>query len=119
MLVDRERHFLPRPDPKGSADICFLSRTPAMSGDPTVTPGLKLSLRAGFWPDCYREISEVGPPACLRPVGWQIHVFSREQSGRNPARRVNFRPGITVVYHRVYIYIYIYTRSAYGTLRCL
>ncbi len=26
-------------------------------------PGCKSAFRAGFWPDCYRENTEIGPPA--------------------------------------------------------
>ncbi len=30
-----------------------------------VLPGRKSAFRAGFWPDCYLEITEFGPPAGL------------------------------------------------------
>ncbi len=30
---------------------------------PIVLPGRKWAFRAGFWPDCYRESTEMGPPA--------------------------------------------------------
>ncbi len=32
-----------------------------------VLPGRKSAFRAGIWPDCYREITEIGSPAGLRP----------------------------------------------------
>ncbi len=28
-----------------------------------VLPGRKAAFRAGFWPDCYRESTDIGPPA--------------------------------------------------------
>jgi hypothetical protein len=33
-----------------------------------VLPDRKSAFRAGFWPDCYRESNEIGPPAGLRPA---------------------------------------------------
>jgi hypothetical protein len=42
-----------------------------------VLPARKSALRAGFCPDCYRESTEIGPPAGPRPAGGQILVFSR------------------------------------------
>ncbi len=41
----------------------------------TVVPSHKSAIRAGFWPDCYRERTEIGPPACTRPAGEQISLF--------------------------------------------
>ena len=32
-----------------------------------VLPGRKVAFRAGFWPDCCRESTEIGPPAKIRP----------------------------------------------------
>ncbi len=40
-------------------------------------PGRKSAFRAGFWPDCYRESPEIGPPAGLRPAGGPILLLSR------------------------------------------
>ncbi len=40
-------------------------------------PGRKSDLRAGFWPYCYRENIEIGPPAGRRPAGGPISVVSR------------------------------------------
>ena len=31
-----------------------------------VLPGRKSAFRAGFWPECYRESTEIGPPAGRR-----------------------------------------------------
>ncbi len=42
-----------------------------------VLPGRKPDFRAGFWPDCYRERTEIGPPAGLRPAGGPISVLFR------------------------------------------
>jgi hypothetical protein len=42
-----------------------------------VLPGRKSAFRAGFWPDCYREYIEIGPPAGLGPAGGPFSVFSR------------------------------------------
>ncbi len=42
-----------------------------------VLPGRKSAFRAGFWPDCYREKTEIGPPAGLRPAGGPMSVLSR------------------------------------------
>ncbi len=42
-----------------------------------VLPGRKSAFRAGFWPDCYREGTEIGPPTGLRPAGGLISVPSR------------------------------------------
>jgi hypothetical protein len=39
--------------------------------------GPYIGLRAGFWPDCYREGTEMGPPAGRRPVGGPISLLSR------------------------------------------
>ncbi len=33
--------------------------------------------RAGFWPGCYRERTDIGAPAGIRPAGLPISVFSR------------------------------------------
>ncbi len=35
------------------------------------------AFRAGFWPDCFRESTEIGPPAGRRPAGGPISVLSR------------------------------------------
>ncbi len=59
-------------------------------------PGRKLAFRAGFWPDCYRENTKIGPPAGLRPAGEPISVLSRQQSGQNPARKADFWLGSTI-----------------------
>ncbi len=41
-----------------------------------VLPGRKSAFRAGFWPDCSRESTEIGPPAGRRPAGGPISVLS-------------------------------------------
>ena len=40
-------------------------------------------------------------PAGLRPAGMPILKLSRSESGRNPARKTDFRPGGTLAKHRV------------------
>jgi hypothetical protein len=59
-------------------------------------PGRKSAFRAGFWPDCFREGTEIGPPAGLRPAGGPISVISRWQSCQNLARESDFRLGTTI-----------------------
>ena len=54
-----------------------------------VLPGRKLAFRAGFWPDCYRGSTEIGPPAGLRPAGGPISMLLR-WCGQNPARKGRF-----------------------------
>jgi hypothetical protein len=45
------------------------------------------AFRAGFWPDCYRETTEIGPPSGRRPAGGPISVVSRLQSGQRPPQK--------------------------------
>ncbi len=45
--------------------------------DARVPPGLKSAFRAGLWPDCYRESTEIGHPAVPRPAGGRILGVSR------------------------------------------
>ncbi len=42
-----------------------------------VLPGRKSAFRAGFWSDRYRENTDIGPPAGLRPAGGPMSVSSR------------------------------------------
>ncbi len=42
-----------------------------------VLPGRKSAFRAGFWPDCYLERTEIGPPAGRRLAGGPNSVLSR------------------------------------------
>ena len=51
-------------------------------------PARKSAFRAGFWPDCYRERTQIGLPAGLRPAGGLISVLSFP--GSSPAK---IRPG--------------------------
>ncbi len=55
-------------------------------------PGRKSVFRAGFWPDCYRESTDIGLPAVLRPAGGPISVFSRLQSGQIRPGRLIYGP---------------------------
>ncbi len=72
---------------QGSGTLC----------DAMMLPDLKSAFRARLWPKCYRESTGMGPPADLRPAGGTISVLSRWQSGQNPAREADFRPGSTIV----------------------
>jgi hypothetical protein len=49
-------------------------------------PGRKSAFRAGFQPDCYRENTEIGPPAGRRPAQGRFRCFP----GSSPAQ---IRPG--------------------------
>ena len=61
-----------------------------------VLPGRKSGFRAGFRPDSIRESIEISPSAGRRPAGGLILMLSRLESGRNPARKPDFRPGSTI-----------------------
>ncbi len=61
-----------------------------------VLPGHKSAFRAGFWLDCCRKRTEIGPPAGLRPAGRPISVLSRQLSCQNLARNADLRPGSTI-----------------------
>ncbi len=58
-----------------------------------VLPGRKSSFLAGFRLDFSRESFKVTSPAGRRPAGGLILKLSQYESGRNPARKANFRPG--------------------------
>ncbi len=55
-----------------------------------VFPGRKSAFRAGFWPDCYRESPEIGPPAG-RLSFWAVHsheaLWPRSRPGGELGRR--------------------------------
>ncbi len=57
-----------------------------------VPPGHKSAFRAGFWPACDRESTEMGPPAGRRPAGGHISVLSRWQSGQIRSGRPTYGP---------------------------
>ncbi len=55
-----------------------------------VFPGHKSAFRSGFWPGCYRESIEIGPPAGRRTDFGFFPVAFRPKSGpegRFPARK--------------------------------
>jgi hypothetical protein len=54
-----------------------------------VLPGHKSAFRAGFGPDCYREDTEIGPPAGRRPAGGPISVFSWSLGKIRPGRPIS------------------------------
>jgi hypothetical protein len=53
------------------------------------------------WPDSSRYNIEIGPPAGFRPAGGPLLRRFRLESGRNPARKTDFRPGTINASHRV------------------
>ncbi len=55
--------------------------------------GRESTLRAGFWQDCYREGTETVPPAGRKANGGPLSEVSHMQSGPNPARKDDPRPG--------------------------
>ncbi len=65
----------------------------ATSGYVIELPGLKSVLRGGFRPDSNREYIKIGSPAGLRPAGRLIVRLSRLESGRQPTRKIDARPG--------------------------
>ncbi len=61
-----------------------------------VLPGRISGFRARFRQDSTRENLTISSPAGLRPAGRPILKISRIESGRNPTRKPDFRPGSTV-----------------------
>ncbi len=59
-------------------------------------PGRKSGFRAGFRPDSRRESLKIGHPAYRRPAVGLVLKFFRFESGRNPARKPDIRPGISL-----------------------
>jgi hypothetical protein len=64
-------------------------------------PGQKSVFRTGFRPDSNRKNFKSGPPAGRKPTGGPILTFSRLESGRNPSRKPDFRPGSTIAEQRL------------------
>ncbi len=64
-------------------------------------PCWKPGFRAGLRPDSSLEHVKICPPPDLRPAGGPVLMFSRLESGRNPARKSDFRPGSTIAQRRV------------------
>jgi hypothetical protein len=58
-----------------------------------VLPGWKSGFWAGLRPDSGRESFKIGHPAGLGPAGGPILRLSEFESGRNVARKPDFRPG--------------------------
>ncbi len=61
-----------------------------------VLPGRKSGLRAGCRSDSDRERINIGPLAGRRPAGQPMLTLSQLESGRNPARKPDFRAGGTM-----------------------
>ena len=55
-----------------------------------VLPGRTSAFRAGFWPDSYRESTEIGHPAGRRPAGGGRYRYF---PGSSPAK---IRPGRSI-----------------------
>ena len=54
-----------------------------------VPPGHKSAFRAGFWQDCYRESTEIDPPAGRRLAGRPISMLSGNSPAKiQPGRRI-------------------------------
>ena len=54
--------------------------------------------RARFQTDSNRESLTIATPAGRRPAGWAIRRHSQLESGRNPPRKTDCRPGSCIVY---------------------
>jgi hypothetical protein len=61
-----------------------------------VLPGRKSAFRAGFRPDSNLENIQISPPAGQRPTGGSILRLCPLESGRDPTRKLDFRPGSTI-----------------------
>ncbi len=53
-------------------------------------------IEARFRQESNRESHKIGPPAGRRPAGGPSLRFSRHESGRNPGRELDSRPGSTI-----------------------
>jgi hypothetical protein len=92
----REENGCPKPRPVGE----YRNNPPGALENTLcyaiMPPGRKLGFRGGFRPDSNRETKNIGSPAGRRPAGGQILMLSRLASGRNPARKTDFRRGGTI-----------------------
>ncbi len=68
-----------------------------------VLPGRKFGFRTGFRPPSSWESPEIGPSGGRRPAGGPFVRIARLESGRNPARKPDLRPGSIIVQHRVLV----------------
>ena len=73
---------------------CFFCRQdrPCSAMEPTIHCPRKLQPN---YRCCLLAVLIARPPASFRHAGGQILVFAEVESGRNPARNSNFRPGRT------------------------
>ena len=82
----------PQDRPSGKADSeSFPIRLRTKSG-----PGQRSGFRDCLFPDSIRESLKTSPPAGLRAAGGPILSLSQFESGRNAARKPDFRPGCTI-----------------------
>ncbi len=82
--------------PKPSALDSALSLIGHTQGYARMLPDRKSSFRVRFRPGSNRESLKIGPPAGRGPAGGPILRLSRLESGRNPTRKADFRPGSTI-----------------------
>jgi hypothetical protein len=54
-------------------------------------PGRKSAFQAGFWPDCYRENTEIGPPAGRRFPARKHYCVPSRRIAAWPAKRAGPR----------------------------
>ena len=84
----RSLDFVP---PRAALFFCRQDR-PCSAMEPTIHCPRKLQPN---YRCCLLAVLIARPPASFRHAGGQILVFAEVESGRNPARNSNFRPGRT------------------------
>ncbi len=60
-------------------------------------PGRKSAVRAGFWPDCYRERTEISPPAGSSPA--QIRPGSPISGPEAVLRNIEYKVASHFAWH--------------------
>ncbi len=63
--------------------------------------GPQIGLRAGFWPDCFRESIKIGPPAGRRAGRRADFVFVPVAVRPKSSPEADIRLGSNIVYHRI------------------
>jgi hypothetical protein len=80
--------------------VCWQPACPTPVKQVNWTSGPEIGLPAAFRPDSSGDSFTMGPPAGFRPAGGPILRFYRLDSGRNLARKPDFRPGSTIALYR-------------------